>query len=687
MILPDYPILKTEQDQLRRAPLARKIAETINSFDEKNSFVIGIEGAWGAGKTSFINLILNDIDTSKASYFVFNPWNFSDEASLLRDFFTQLSQAVESVLGKTHGKKIKRYASKIADIDLGVSAYGVSINPLKWASYFAEDLTLEGLRKDLDKELSKVNRKLVIVIDDIDRLDQKETKLIFKLVKLTANFKNTIFVLSYDREQVEKRITDKDAGIIGGDYLRKIVQVAFTLPMPDEEDIRSILFSELDKSINYFYPNKPILDGKHEENRWSELLYHGFGDLFKSVRDIKRYISSLRLDWSIVGTADVNKIDFLGIEAIRVFAPLFYNAILTNEDIFIKSYKTRSYLGDDNKAHQARQERYLELLNEFTSTKERDAIEEICGHLFPQVGKGGSYGEDTQEKELMISHPNRFKFYFQLGVPNGEVSEGRVQEIVESANHTDSFKSEILQAKREKNIRRILRRLLVLRESLGNNKIKNILITLWNLEEEIRERREAMFDYDDVDTQIMRFGYHAILTISETERNKFVLDLYNESSRIYHPLHLLAVMVDAKKSNEIKLTNTTIEQLKKILEEKIVKAAKNGSLKKEEHAMEILYRWKDWGSADAVSKFIGKWIATRQGLLEFLQTCVGRVLSTSGNYNTINLKSISGLYPLDKVTELVNGISDEEITKMNDGQKEAISLFKNPPGDFYSGDR
>src|SRR5690606_36364527 len=128
----------------------------------------------------------------------------------------------------------------------------------------------------------------------------------------TANFQNTIFVLSYDREQVEKRITDKEAGIIGGDYLRKIVQVAFTLPMPDQDDIRTILFTELDKTIGKFYPDKPILDGKREEDRWSELLYHGFGDLFKSVRDIKRYISSLRLDWSVVGTADVSKIDFLG---------------------------------------------------------------------------------------------------------------------------------------------------------------------------------------------------------------------------------------------------------------------------------------------------------------------------------------------------------------------------------------
>lgn len=681
MILPDYPITNTEHDQLRRSPLAKKIAETINGFEEKDSFVIGIEGAWGSGKTSFINLILNDIDIDKASYFIFNPWNFSDETSLLRDFFVQLSQSVEKVVGKSLGDKVRSYATRVANIEL-IDDFGFWGKLVRFVlSIFTKDQSLQSLRKDLDRELSKVDKKIVIVIDDIDRLDQKETKLIFKLVKLTANFKNTIFVLSYDREQVEKRITDRDAGIIGGDYLRKIVQVAFTLPMPDHDDVRAILFSELDKTIRHFYPNKEILDGKNEQDRWSELLYHGFGDLFKSVRDIKRYISSLRLDWSIVGTADVNKVDFLGIEAVRVFAPLFYNAIIANEEVFIQSLKMKSYLADEGKAQQARQERYRALLDEFTSSKERDAIEQICTHLFPRVGMGGSYSEDTQEKELMISHPSRFKFYFQLGIPTGEVSEGRVQEVIEAASDTQTFKAAILKAKEDKNIRKILRRLLVRRESLDINRIRNINLTLWELEDDIKEQREAIFDFDDVDTQIMRFGYHSLLSIPETERNQFVIDLYKAGARIYHPVHLLNAIIDAKRSNEIKLEEKTIENLKMIMVEKITESVKNGTLKKEGNVLAILYRWKDWGSAEHVSKFIGEWIATRDGLLAFLQKCIGRVLSTNGNYNVINQKSIGGLYPLEDITKLVDAIPEKDIQAMNTDQQEAIRLFKNPHED------
>src|SRR5690606_5359850 len=114
-----------------------------------------------------------------------------------------------------------------------------------------------------------------------------------------------------------------------------------------------------------------------------------------------------------------------------------------------------------------------------------------------------------------------------------------------------------------------------------------------------------------------------------------------------HPVHLLSVMLDAKRSNEIKLDDATTEELKKIMVEKIAESAKSGNLKKEEHALAILYRWKDWASPEAVSEFIAGWISTRDGFLEFLQKCVGRVLSTNGNYNTINLDSISGLYSLE----------------------------------------
>ncbi len=49
MVMSDYPIENKDEDKLRRAPLAKKVAELIAGFKGKESFVIGIEGVWGAG--------------------------------------------------------------------------------------------------------------------------------------------------------------------------------------------------------------------------------------------------------------------------------------------------------------------------------------------------------------------------------------------------------------------------------------------------------------------------------------------------------------------------------------------------------------------------------------------------------------------------------------------------------------
>ena len=97
MILPDYPIEDKDADKLHRAPLASKVAELIKNFQGKESFVIGVEGAWGSGKTSFINLVLKELYGNENIIFVhFNPWNFSGQNELIADFFATLHSSIKN---------------------------------------------------------------------------------------------------------------------------------------------------------------------------------------------------------------------------------------------------------------------------------------------------------------------------------------------------------------------------------------------------------------------------------------------------------------------------------------------------------------------------------------------------------------------------------------------------------------
>lgn len=683
MILPDCPIENKEQDQLKRFPLAAKVAAMISDFIGKESFVIGVEGKWGAGKTSFINLTLGQLNKDNVVYFIFNPWNFSDETSLLKDFFIKFSEAVDKITGEKTGKRIKEYAGKLSEIDLGISYEGFSVNPLKLLKFWSSDTSLEAIRKELDATLAGIPKKIVVVIDDIDRLDKKETKLILKLVKLTADFPKTIFMLAYDRARVEDRITEKDNGFEGGEYLKKIIQVSFSLPLPDQQELRNLLFKDLDASIEAIYGKVDFTD--KEETRWGELFRAGFSDLFSTIRDIKRYVSSLRLDWSIMSKSDVNKIDFLGIEAVRVFAPRFYDAIPVNKAIFVES---RGFLGtqyrNKNEAATTRRTQYEKLLNILIPDEAvRKSIDGICRELFPQLDSNGSCSSEEWERDLRICSRERFSFYFQLGIPHGEISESEIDEVVGILTDQEVFRALILQLKEEKRLRKVLAKLLQRRNALNEAQIKTILSVLWELEKEIDDGREAVFDLDDIDTQVLRIGYHSLKELPQEKRKPLLTDIIQASSNIYYPLHLVAVIrqdygKETARTGTSFISEAELKELEQLLVEKIKKMVINGTLIKEKHLGSILYRWKEWESAVVVKEYIGSIIGTREGFFTFLKSFVGKTLSSAGNYNDLNKDSIAGLYPITEIETLVAAVTDEELAQMTSQEKEALDLFKTP---------
>ena len=96
MIFPDKPILTKEEDSFNRCIQAIQIAEVVRSCDVDNeSFVVGIEGKWGSGKTSLINLVLENFESEDILKIHFNPWNFSSQNELITDFFDSIAYALK----------------------------------------------------------------------------------------------------------------------------------------------------------------------------------------------------------------------------------------------------------------------------------------------------------------------------------------------------------------------------------------------------------------------------------------------------------------------------------------------------------------------------------------------------------------------------------------------------------------
>ncbi len=305
----DRPITSRTEDRLGRADFANSIASSITDWTDQESLVIALYGAWGSGKSSIKNMVLESLRSAKSdpapTILEFNPWQWPGQDRLAEAFF----QEIGLVLGRTDtGKTAKKRAAKwrvyaatwkagsflasgvrkLVMILLGIVAVTGLTNSLpeghwlkggsttiglialvflvleqfygwigslseKVASIFEVTSQTEALsRAEQKEELSALLRKLqnpvLVVMDDIDRLTADEIRLLFQLVKANADFPNVVYLLLFQRDIVERSL-DSPPAISGRELLKKIVQVGFDIPRIEPARLEKVLFTGLDELL------------------------------------------------------------------------------------------------------------------------------------------------------------------------------------------------------------------------------------------------------------------------------------------------------------------------------------------------------------------------------------------------------------------------------------------------------
>ena len=371
---PDIAITTRDEDALNYAPFAQEVAGgLIHAFQQSDeAFVIGIHGPWGVGKSSLINLMFEEIEqhyeqeATKDQHVIlrFNPWLFTGQQELqlifLKELYAKLyatrHKAVE--ITKALGNFIKRYEhfSKTvktaipSDLKKLIDTLGKNSVPYwntgkkalqqmdayakrlgksadEWVQAESDKLDLHTLKKEVDKALKDSRTRLYISIDDIDRLTFAEIEAIFQLVKLNANFANTIFILAYDHEVVVHALDQKFKGR-GKEYLEKIVQVDYGLPKINRFTLKEMLrkgVAELFKDFNI----TPDLDQliKRDPEHWK-----GIESYIRTIRDLNRYLNAVKLRLGRIWQ-EVDVMDFLVLEVLRVFELKAYEFIWEHRDI------------------------------------------------------------------------------------------------------------------------------------------------------------------------------------------------------------------------------------------------------------------------------------------------------------------------------------------------------------------
>lgn len=403
LLLEDAPINSQNEDGLDglyNIP-AKKIYKIIKENKFESSFTIGLNGEWGDGKTSVFNLVKNKLREDNQLVTVdFNPWMGFDKKVLIKDFFNSLSES----LGSSFSKELSEYTNEILD-------NGEENSFVKIIQSFLrnKDESLISIYNDINDKIGNLDKKIVVFIDDVDRLDKEEVFEILKLIRKTANFKNTFFVLAYDRNYVNNSIKDQ-SGSSTIKYLDKIINAEISLPYFDKyalkeyfiENLKKVIPSQFHTKIDYFiksYEKDPLsLDLGFDEN-----------DLFlywiNNFREIKKVINAIVINYSGI-YQDVNLVDVVNLEILKLKHPQIYAYLYVKQtELFVVNRATFCYDFAPIDMVKAREQRFLDFLESrketFDSNSEKKSeIPTVLDYYLDQYINENKINDIEKEKIL-----------------------------------------------------------------------------------------------------------------------------------------------------------------------------------------------------------------------------------------------------------------------------------------------
>ncbi len=426
----DHPIDTGEEDRLGRRPFAELVAAEIAAAPRVGGFVTAVTGSWGSGKTSVINMVVEDLEAQEtATVLVFNPWLFSGTERLAEHFFrelgTQLGEADDHRLAGI-GERLSIYGQLVGPIARAVPAVGGNLELASTSPHGAgavmhgTERSLRSLLTQLTSELTKLRRPIVVIVDDLDRLGADEVREVVRLVRLAGDFPNVVYLLGFDRARVERALGEgkgQEQVAEGRAYLEKIVQVSHELPPLEAERLTKLTEEAVSRAIGR------ISGLTLDPEAFLDVFALGIRPMIETVRDVRRYANLLASRVRLLG-AQVEVSDVLALEAIRVFAPDSHNLIGSSRE----ALTTPASSGVGAQAHDESDRAQIAAIVEAAGDR-RDAVEELIRQTFPAAAR--HFGEDshfgpgwlpTWHRTRRVAHREILDIYLTRTVPAGIIS-------------------------------------------------------------------------------------------------------------------------------------------------------------------------------------------------------------------------------------------------------------------------
>lgn len=680
----DRPILSSEQDRLERGTFAKYLARCILDHTSPDSLVIGLYGGAGVGKTSVINLTLEELrfassnlfDDEKPILLNFNAWSYSTQNQFITHFFHRLSAEIKE-------------ASYFENADKMIFLLELYISFLtsKEVAHSEPISDLAQVKRELNAFLRQQKHKLIIIIDNIARLESEEIKQLFQIVKALGDFDNTIYLLVLEKNRIIQEMNNfprKDAEA----YLEKIIQLPFTTPPISHQSLEILLLDKLEGVL------KIVPVESWNKDYWGDLYYSTLKYFFNTVRDITRYVNTLSFNYVHVKEV-VNPVDFFAITALLVFAPMIYYGIRDNKDLFT-DLMDHVYELDAKKIEEDKI-RCDEILDR-DKKNSHEKLLLLLINLFPRLRNLYEpkvlfyHSEIIAANNKRICSPDAFDIYFRFTMPLGFIPESEMKTLLKLTIDQEGFALALLRLNKDEKILKFLNLLdssyvqKIPRENIGN-----VIDALFDSADLFPIGEESLVNFS-TPMRVHRILHQLLRKIpSSDERFK----LYHEAiSKTINSLFIIIYELTVQSEEHIETADTflplahrdftfdQLEELKKVAVLKIKEWAKGGRLIEHPQLLPILYAWKAWDNESEYDKYLIKVTQEDKGLLAFLCAALKKSIDSAISKNEKDpnweesLSNIENFIPVGLIEPHAKAMfENDDFEKLREREQLAILIF------------
>lgn len=443
----DAPVVKDEMNRERYAvQLIKKIKagkkerkDGVDSGRADGAFTILLNESYGVGKTSFMMQLERIAEGENVDVCWFKPWLYEDSRTMMVNFVRVLQEK----LGEGDGL-LQQMLNKYAQVLSSFKGYEI------FSLLHFEGTSVETQFEDIKAKLQEKQQPIIVLIDDVDRLQSDELLRMLQMVRNMGDFPYIYYIIAADKAAVQNRLSE--TGIAEPDvYLKKFFNLEMHFPA-DDRMAEKVLYRGLSE-ISMRYRQ----DGEKLREFIQKLRYGK--DVFANIRDIKRFLNAF--DFALANFQAVKTVngktmldeislrDLAGLCMIQCVDSEFY-LLLRDHNEHVLEYKDWHYkvksdfaeiftdrhikkmidsvaaqsVNEQNKPKDTVKDEIEESVNtlseliQWTKPKKVEVIGELLGILFPQ--------SHASESRLGICHPTEYYKYFSTMYKGNEFTNAEV---------------------------------------------------------------------------------------------------------------------------------------------------------------------------------------------------------------------------------------------------------------------